>query len=125
MYWKLTQFYSVHEVFGKTGEPIEEGVKTIFGAKPTEQYNASRIAAVNVAKREFQKEYMEYWNSTVAKTGTGRPVDAVVAPLAPFPAAIKDTYEYYGEQKPLIIQETDSMKRNKRLTYTSSIFGVC
>ena len=60
------------------------------------EYTASRIASVNVLKRQFQKEYMEYWNSTASLTGTGRPVEAIIAPLAPFPAARPDMYDYYG-----------------------------
>ena len=39
---------------------------------------------------------MEYWNSTEAQTNTGRPVDGLIAPLAPFPAARPETYKYYG-----------------------------
>ena len=57
---------------------------------------ASQIAATNVAKREYQKEYMEYWNGTQDLTGTGRPVDAFIMPLAPFPAARPNMYDYYG-----------------------------
>ena len=60
------------------------------------EYTASEIAAVNVAKRAYQKEYMEYWNSTSSLTGTGRPIDAIIAPLAPFAAARPDMYDYYG-----------------------------
>jgi amidase len=60
------------------------------------EYTASEIAAVNVAKRAYQKEYMEYWNSTSSLTSTGRPVDAVISPLAPFAAARPDMYDYYG-----------------------------
>jgi amidase len=61
-----------------------------------DEYTASQIAANNVAKRAYQKEYMEYWNSTADFTDTGRPIDAVIAPLAPFPAARPDMYKYYG-----------------------------
>ena len=39
---------------------------------------------------------MDYWNSTAELTGTGRPVDAVISPLAPFAAAIPEKYLYYG-----------------------------
>ena len=63
---------------------------------PAPQANASDIMAANIAKREAQKEYLEYWNSTAEKTGTGRPVDAVISPLAPFPAARPAKYTYYG-----------------------------
>lgn len=71
-------------------------VEQSYGKEPREQMNASKIAATNVAKREYQKEYMEYWNSTKDITGTGRPVDALIAPLAPFPAARPMGYKYYG-----------------------------
>ncbi|RFU29945.1 hypothetical protein B7463_g6399, partial [Scytalidium lignicola] len=93
--WKFDGGADVNEVFSKTGEPMEEGVTWLLGDGTSEQYTGSRIAAVNVAKRQFQKKYMDYWNTTATKTGTGRPVDAVIAPVAPFAAAKKNTYEYY------------------------------
>ena len=62
----------------------------------TPQYNASQIMETMVNKRDIQKEYMEYWNSTSKLTGTGRPVDAVISPLAPFAAARPEKYSYYG-----------------------------
>ncbi|TKA68211.1 hypothetical protein B0A49_07469 [Cryomyces minteri] len=81
------------EAFGLSGEPAAPQV-----AAPSEgtQVNATEIAAVNVERREAQKEYMEYWNSTKNQTSTGRPVDALICPLAPFPAARPQKYTYYG-----------------------------
>jgi amidase len=73
-------------------------VAAAFG-KIKEEYTGSKISAVNVEKRQFQKQYMEYWNSTSSLTGTGRPVDAIIAPVAPFAAARPDMYKYYGEWK--------------------------
>ncbi|KAK5113263.1 hypothetical protein LTR62_003600 [Meristemomyces frigidus] len=63
---------------------------------PAPEYNATQIMAANVKKRELQKEYMEYWNRTSETSGTGRPVDAVISPLAPFAAARPEKYTYYG-----------------------------
>lgn len=63
---------------------------------PSEQANASEIAKTNVLKRQIQKEYMEYWNSTKELTSTGRPVDAILSPLAPFAAARPNLYTYLG-----------------------------
>lgn len=57
---------------------------------------AGEIAATNLAKREYQKEYMDYWNSTKDLTDTNRPVDAFILPCAPFPAAGINKYHYYG-----------------------------
>jgi amidase len=52
--------------------------------------------AINIAKREAQKEYMEFWNNSAAFTTTGRPVDGVICPCAPWPAARVNGYYYYG-----------------------------
>ena len=68
----------------------------MFGEQPAKEFTASEIAKTNVDKREIQKEYMEYWNSTEKLTSTGRPVDAIISPLAPFPAARPKKYAYYG-----------------------------
>jgi amidase len=57
---------------------------------------ASEIAAVNVRLRELKKEYLDYWTATEKDTGTGRPVDAVICPLAPFPAARRERFRYLG-----------------------------
>lgn len=62
----------------------------------TPQATATEIMAWNIAKREAQREYMEYWNSTTKLTGTGRAVDAVISPLAPFAAARPEGYTYYN-----------------------------
>lgn len=70
-------------------------ITTAYGTRK-EEYTGSMISEVNVQKRQFQKQYMEYWNSTASITGTERPVDAVIAPLAPFAAARPDMYKYYG-----------------------------
>lgn len=56
---------------------------------------ASKIAANNVAIRAYRKRYLDYWNSTVAITSTGRPVDALITPLAPFAAARPERYRHY------------------------------
>ncbi|KAG8771101.1 hypothetical protein FRC12_003861 [Ceratobasidium sp. 428] len=37
-------------------------------------------------KRELRKEYLDHWMSTVSRTTTGRPVDAVISPAIPYAA---------------------------------------
>ncbi|KAG6906122.1 hypothetical protein DXG01_015796 [Tephrocybe rancida] len=37
-------------------------------------------------KRDLRQAYLEHWLATASDTGTGRPVDAIVAPVAPFTA---------------------------------------
>ncbi|KAJ5548198.1 hypothetical protein N7513_005432 [Penicillium frequentans] len=79
--------------FGLSGEKkapqvllLEEGI----------ELKASSIADINIVKREYQKRYMDYWNSTVELTGTGRPVDGVFCPLASHAAVIPGQYGNVG-----------------------------
>jgi amidase len=84
----------VRSAFALSGEPMSPQVA--FYQSLEREFTGSEIAATNVEIRRLQKEYMEYWNSTTEKTGTGRPVDAVISPVAPFPAARREKYTYYG-----------------------------
>ena len=86
----------MHSAFGLSGEPMASQVAVAFSNAPKEQANGTKIAETNVAKREYQKEYMEYWNSTIELTDTGRPVDALIMPVAPFAAPRPERYRYYG-----------------------------
>jgi amidase len=91
----LLIYYEVNDALGLSGEPMCAPVASLYGTRK-DQYTASQIFEINVQKRQYQKEYMEYWNSTASTTGTGRPVDAIISPLAPFAAARPDMYEYLG-----------------------------
>lgn len=86
----------LHNSLGLAGEPMAMQIQALYGSAPMEPMNATKIAEVNVAKREYQKEYMEYWNSTRDLTGTGRPIDAFLMPLAPFAAPRPTRYKYLG-----------------------------
>lgn len=52
------------------------------------QANATDIMAASVKKRDIQKEYMEYWNSTAKLTDSGRSLDCISCPVASFPLSI-------------------------------------
>jgi amidase len=86
----------VHAAFALSGEPLSPQISMSYGTAPKEEFTASQISENNVVKRKVQKEYLDYWNSTESLTGTGRPVDGVIAPLAPYPAARPEQYKYYG-----------------------------
>ncbi|KAF3407902.1 Acetamidase [Talaromyces pinophilus] len=60
------------------------------------QKNASQVAALNVRKRQYQKAYLEYWNSTTQLTSTGRPVDAIICPVAAQAAIIPGHFRDVG-----------------------------
>lgn len=94
--WMFDGGVDLHSSLGLAGEPMAAQIQALYGSTPIEPMNATKIAEVNIAKREYQKEYMEYWNSTKDQTGTGRPVDAFLMPLAPFAAARPTRYKYIG-----------------------------
>lgn len=84
----------VRSAFALSGEPMSEQIKRYESVG--KEFTGSEIAATNVALRKLKKEYLDYWNSTSENTRTGRPVDAVICPLAPFPAARPGKFDYYG-----------------------------
>jgi amidase len=94
--WVYDGGADIHNAFALSGEPISKQISMTYGDKPFKQFSASDIAANNVVKREYQKEYMDYWNSTAELTESGRPVDAFIMPLAPYAAARPGRYLYYG-----------------------------
>ncbi|ORY10927.1 amidase signature domain-containing protein [Clohesyomyces aquaticus] len=93
--WFFDGGTDLKSAFALSGEPMAEQI-SFYSSPSLKEFTASQIAATNVRLREIKKEYMEYWNSTAEKTSTGRPVDALIAPLAPFPAARPKMYSYYG-----------------------------
>ncbi|KAI4097849.1 MAG: hypothetical protein LQ344_000121 [Seirophora lacunosa] len=94
--WTYDNGADIRSALALSGEPMIPQLASLNAEGPKPPEDATHIAANNVAKREYQKEYMEYWNSTAELTGTGRPVDVVIAPVAPFSAPRRERYRYYG-----------------------------
>ncbi|KAH7397255.1 amidase signature domain-containing protein [Pyrenochaeta sp. MPI-SDFR-AT-0127] len=92
--WFFDGGADVRSAFALSGEPMVEQVKFFESLK--REFTGSEIAATNVQLRSLKKEYLDYWNSTAAQTSTGRPVDALICPLAPWPAARPNRFKYAG-----------------------------
>jgi amidase len=92
--WIFDAGKDVKSAFALSGEPMSEQIKMFESLE--KEFTATEIAATNVEMRALKKEYLDYWMSTAQKTSTGRSVDAVICPLAPFPAARPGKYSYYG-----------------------------
>ncbi|KAL8952668.1 MAG: hypothetical protein Q9222_001436 [Ikaeria aurantiellina] len=105
--WSYDSGADLRSAFELSGEPMARQIAGTYGKEFNSDppKDAMHIAANNVALREYRKEYMEYWNSTSEMTGTGEPVDVVVAPIAPFPAARPMGFLYYGYSS--IVNVTD------------------
>jgi len=79
-----------------TGEPIigsmditENEVVAQTDFRPGLDRNpvsAYQLWQIQKLKTELRQEYLAHWNATVSSSGTGRPVDALVSPCAPYAA---------------------------------------
>lgn len=84
-----------------TGEPIistmiPEADEMEF--RPTFQPPSGGVSAYELwqaqkKKRDLRQEYLAHWEATNQATGTGRPVDAIIAPVAPFAAPPHGQYK--------------------------------
>lgn len=95
-HWHLDGGADIHKAFALSGEPLIPAIQARYGSAATAEANASEIAALHRELRDYKKEYLDYWMSTVEQTGTGRPVDAVLMPVAPYAAARKGKFAYAG-----------------------------
>lgn len=46
-------------------------------------------------KRELRKSHLDHWQSTVSRTGTGRPIDAIVSPAVAYTAVPHGLNTYF------------------------------
>ncbi|KAL2201849.1 putative general amidase GmdA [Sarocladium strictum] len=70
---------------GLSGETLMEVISEIYlgeTGKLQAPKTADQIWDTNVRLRKFQKEYMDYWNSTAKMTSSGKPVVAVLSPVS-------------------------------------------
>ncbi|KAK2460815.1 hypothetical protein APHAL10511_007285 [Amanita phalloides] len=74
-----------------TGEPVIKTMSLdpvdVANIPPLEKpLTAYELWQVHKRIRELKREYLEYWQASTRKTGTGRPVDGIIAPVAPYAA---------------------------------------
>lgn len=94
--WSYDAGNDLRESFALSGEPVSKQISATLGATPEGEATASAIMKNNVAQRGWKKHFVDLWNSTASKTETGKPIDAIITPVAPYPAARPEMYKYYG-----------------------------
>ncbi|KAF8140227.1 general amidase [Boletus edulis] len=104
----------------ESGEPIistmvpDSNEATVAPFRPRKGgLTAYQLWQVQKEKRDLRALYLQHWNNTVANTGTGRPVDAIICPAAPYPATPHGHFRY-----------TNYTTVWNALDYTASIFPV-
>jgi len=59
---------------------------TAFVTSTGDGITAYQLWQLQKKRRDIRSEYLDYWESTVQIGGTGRPVDVIISPVAPFAA---------------------------------------
>lgn len=80
-----------------SGEPVITSMSLEGAASPEELKklgfrpqpgNVSAYGLWQLQKRklDLREKYLQHWNGTAKSSGTGRPVDAIISPCAPYAA---------------------------------------
>ncbi|KAJ6084348.1 hypothetical protein N7486_011148 [Penicillium sp. IBT 16267x] len=67
-----------------SGEPILPGL----GEGASKHLTVWESWQLNQRRDAYRKTYLDAWNASVSKTSTGRAVDAIISPVAPFVASV-------------------------------------
>ena len=91
-----TEHLTYGYMYGPVPPPSGEGGKKIpidtwdnllrLRSEKTTAKTAFELWGLHGKRRDLQKEYLDHWKATISKTGTGRPVDAIISPAAAYPA---------------------------------------
>ena len=57
-----------------------------WGSKGKRCLTTYELWQLHKQRRKLQREYLEHWRVSASETGTGRPIDAIIAPVAPYAA---------------------------------------
>lgn len=96
--WKAGSTEDFLATTTESGEPvITTMVDGLPPADPSVRPDPAGITAyqlwqVHKRKADLRKQYLDHWQNTLNVTGTGRPVDAIIAPGAPFAATPHGKY---------------------------------
>ncbi|PPQ73618.1 hypothetical protein CVT26_010526 [Gymnopilus dilepis] len=74
-----------------TMEPDGDNLDSLSPSAPEDRPLPRGLSAYELwqeqkKRRQLREEYLAHWNATITLTDTGRPVDAIVSPCAPFVA---------------------------------------
>ena len=54
---------------------------------------APELWILQIRRSEIAKEYLDTWNNTATLTKSGRPIDAIISPVTPYPAVLHDEFK--------------------------------
>lgn len=85
-------------VLDASGEPANAQTKWIMDQirNPGKDFSIKETFELNVQREAFRQKLLMHWNDTRLKTGTGRPIDAIIAPVAPTLAPKHETTSWWS-----------------------------
>lgn len=91
-----------HAQFRASGEVVDALMPPAFDPDKVEEskpLSTDEVQRVNVRVRKYREAYLRRWGETAVQEGntTGRPVDVVITPIAPYSAARIGKIRYIGE----------------------------
>lgn len=90
-----------HAQFRASGEVVDRLMPPAFDPDKPESapLGTGEVQKLNVKIRKYREEYLRRWGDTARDPGnpTGRPVDVIITPVAPYSAARIGKIRYIGE----------------------------
>ncbi|KAL1852907.1 hypothetical protein Daus18300_011989 [Diaporthe australafricana] len=98
-----------HAQFRASGEPVDALMPPAFDPEKKEAapLTAGEVQELNVRVRKYREAYLRHWGETAGhpENTTGRPVDVVVTPIAPYSAARIGKIRYGGYPLPVVLND--------------------
>ncbi|TRM63743.1 amidase signature domain-containing protein [Schizophyllum amplum] len=86
---------SIKKVIEEGGEPWPLGLRE-YGEKGTPHPTTYEMWQIHLARTGWCQKYLAYWAETRERTGTGRAIDGIIMPTAPYAAIRHDRWDYVG-----------------------------
>ena len=92
-----------------------------FAPNEGKPFTVQEMFRLNREREDFRKELMDHWNKTIRNSGTGRPVDAIICPVAPTLAPAHNATRWWGYTSywnladyPAVVFPANKFSKNER-----------
>ncbi|KAJ0116697.1 ral amidase [Diaporthe amygdali] len=98
-----------HAQFRASGEPVDRLMPPAFDPDKEESkpLTTGQVQELNVRVRKYREAYLRHWGETARhpENATGRPVDVIITPVAPYSAARIGKIRYIGYPLPAVLND--------------------
>jgi amidase len=85
-----------HELMRDTNDPPVPQTKWVMTFAPDRPVTIAELWKLNLQREKFRNELIAHWVATQKRTKSGRPIDAILCPVAPTLAPPHDTTRWWG-----------------------------